>query len=660
LQRVTGGVAGLSQDPAAGLAAHRADGQGATLTTPAPRALFRPESDTSALRREGVPAMADAKMHRYRSHTCGALRKTDIGAGARLSGWVHRVRDHGGLLFVDLRDHYGLTQVVIDPDTAAFKTAERLRSEWVVRIDGKVRERPEGTVNAELATGDIEVYAAEIEVLAEAKELPVPVFGEPDYPEDLRLTYRFLDLRRETLHAIIMKRLAITRSIRARMHEAGFNEFPTPILTASSPEGARDFLVPSRVHPGKFYALPQAPQQYKQLLMMSGFDRYFQIAPCFRDEDPRADRLPGEFYQLDVEMSFVEQNDVLGTMEPIIRAVFEEHASGKPVTPAFPRIPYDTAIAKYGSDKPDLRNPIEMADVTDHFRGSGFKVFAGMIEKDPKVRVWAIPAKGGGSRAFCDRMNAWAQKEGQPGLGYVFWREEEGAAGAGPIAKNIGADRAAAIQSQLGLATGDASFFAAGDPARFYKFAGLARDQVGRELKLIDEDRFAFCWIVDFPFYEWNEDDKRIDFSHNPFSMPQGGSEALDAAKSTEDYLGIKAYQYDLVCNGYELASGGIRNHRPDTMVKAFGVAGLGPDVVEARFGALYRAFQYGAPPHGGMAAGIERMVMLLTGCTTVRDVALFPMNQQANDLLMGAPSEAANKQLNELHIRLNLPNRKS
>ncbi|HRQ28249.1 aspartate--tRNA ligase, partial [Hyphomicrobium sp.] len=506
---------------------------------------------------------AGGALHRYRSHTCGALRPDDIGATARLSGWVHRVRDHGGVLFIDLRDHYGLTQVVADPDSAAFKTAEAVRSEWVIRVDGLVRQRPEGTTNADLPTGEIELYASEIEVLSEAKELPVPVFGEPDYPEDLRLTYRFLDLRRETLHGIIMKRLAITRSIRQRMHDAGFNEFPTPILTASSPEGARDFLVPSRIHAGRFYALPQAPQQYKQLLMVSGFDRYFQIAPCFRDEDPRADRLPGEFYQLDVEMSFVEQEDIFRTMEPIMTAVFEEFSDGKRVDTDWQRIPYDTAIAKYGSDKPDLRNPIEMQDVTEHFRGSGFKVFAGMIEKDPKVRVWAIPAKGGGSRAFCDRMNAWAQKEGQPGLGYIFWREEEGAAGAGPIAKNVGAERAAAIQEQMGLATGDACFFTAGDPARFYKFAGLARDEVGRELKLVDEGRFAFAWIVDFPFYEWNEEEKKIDFSHNPFSMPKGGRDALEAAEKEgrDALLALKANQYDVVCNGYEIASGSVRNH---------------------------------------------------------------------------------------------------
>ncbi|MGE8941320.1 aspartate--tRNA ligase [Leptospira interrogans] len=630
-------------------------------------------------------------MHRYRSHTCGALRKSDVGNVARVSGWVHRVRDHGGLLFIDLRDHYGLTQVVADPDSKAFKAAETVRSEWVIRVDGVVRDRPEGTVNAELPTGEIELYASEIEVLSEAKELPVPVFGEPDYPEDLRLQYRFLDLRRETLHGIIMKRLAITSAIRRRMHEAGFNEFPTPILTASSPEGARDFLVPSRIHEGKFYALPQAPQQYKQLLMISGFDRYFQIAPCFRDEDPRADRLPGEFYQLDVEMSFVEQDDVLGTMEPVIRGVFEEFAAGKPVTPTFPRIPYDTAIAKYGSDKPDLRNPIEMQDVTEHFRGSGFKVFAGMIEKDPKVRVWAIPAPTGGSRAFCDRMNSWAQGEGQPGLGYMicetvmgpppksldeaiieamdrhgfdgYSRDQERKfyrTGKGPIAKNLGEAPTSILLDQLKLNHGDAVFFVAGDPSRFYKFAGLARDRVGQELKLVDENKFEFAWIVDFPFYEWNEDEKKIEFSHNPFSMPQGGGATLDAATTDEAKLQIKAYQYDLVCNGYELASGGIRNHRPDTMVKAFGIAGLGPEVVEQRFGALYRAFQYGAPPHGGMAAGIERMVMLLAGVKTVRDVALFPMNQQANDLLMGAPSEVAPKQLRELHIRLAPTERKA
>jgi aspartyl-tRNA synthetase len=625
-----------------------------------PCAWSRPPISTAKL--QGAPTMADAKsshstgLHRYRSHTCGALRLSDAGSHVRLSGWVHNIRDLGGLLFIDLRDHYGITQIVAQPGSAAFKDMERCRKEWVIRIDGAVTPRTSTTVNDKLATGTIEIAVSDIEVLAESKELPVPVLGEPEYPEDLRLQYRFLDLRRESLHANIMTRLAVIKFLRTRMDDAGFFEFSTPILTASSPEGARDFLVPSRIHAGKFYALPQAPQQYKQLLMMSGFDRYFQIAPCFRDEDPRADRLPGEFYQLDVEMSFVEQEDVFQQMEPIMTAVFEQFADGKPVTKGWPRIPYDEAIRTYGSDKPDLRNPLKMQDVTEHFRGSGFKVFAGMIEKDPKVRVWAIPAPTGGSRAFCDRMNGWAQKEGQPGLGYIMWRDEEGSAGAGPVAKNIGAERASAIQAQLALKTGDACFFTAGNPDKFYKFAGLARDQVGRELKLIDEGQFKFCWIVDFPQYEWNDDEKKIDFSHNPFSMPQGGLAALNAADTQEKILALKAFQYDIVCNGFELASGGIRNSVPEAMIKAFGIAGLGPEVVEQRFGGMYRAFQYGAPPHGGMAAGIDRIVMLLVGAKNLREVTLFPMNQQANDLLMGAPSEVDTKQLRELNLRVAIP----
>jgi aspartyl-tRNA synthetase len=597
----------------------------------------------------GLPVAAKGLSGRYRTHTCGQLKLSDVGQTVKLAGWVHRVRDHGGLLFIDLRDHYGLTQIVADPDSPAFKAVEKVRAEWVVSLVGAVKKRLPDTINPSLPTGAIEVFVSELEVLSEAKDLPLPVFGEPEYPEDTRLKYRFIDLRRETLHRNIMRRLDVVRSIRRRMSEAGFFEFATPILTASSPEGARDFLVPSRIHPGTFYALPQAPQQYKQLLMVSGFDRYFQIAPCFRDEDPRADRLPGEFYQLDVEMSFVTQDDVFATMEPVIRGVFEEFAGGKKVTETFPRIPYDTAIQRYGSDKPDLRNPIEMQDVTGHFRGSGFRVFAGMIEKDPKVRVWAIPAPGGGNRGFCDRMNAWAIGEGQPGMAWIFWKD---GAASGPVAKNAGEDRAAAIAAQLGLKDGDAVFFAAGDPARFYKFAGQARDRIGAELKLVDESRFALAWIVDFPFYEWNEEERRIDFSHNPFSMPQGGMEALSAARSTEDFLKIKAFQYDIVCNGFEIASGGIRNHVPETMVKAFGIAGLGPEVVEERFGGMYRAFQYGAPPHGGMAAGIDRMVMLIVGAKNLRDISLFPMNQQAQDLLMGAPSEASPKQLRELHLR--------
>jgi aspartyl-tRNA synthetase len=590
-------------------------------------------------------------MHRYRTHTCGALRESNIGETVRLSGWCHRIRDHGGVLFVDLRDHYGLTQCVVDPDSPAFSLAEKLRSEWVVRMEGKVRRRPEGTDNAELPTGKVELYVADIEVLGPAAELPLPVFGEQEYPEDIRLKYRFLDLRREKLHQNIMTRGAVVDSMRKRMKEQGFFEFQTPILTASSPEGARDFLVPSRIHPGKFYALPQAPQQYKQLLMMSGFDRYFQIAPCFRDEDPRADRLPGEFYQLDVEMSFVTQDDVFAAMEPVITGVFEDFAKGKPVTKNWPRIPFAEAVRKYGSDKPDLRNPIVMAEVSEHFRSSGFKVFARMLE-DKKNQVWAIPGNGGGSRAFCDRMNSWAQGEGQPGLGYIMWRE--GGEGAGPLANNIGPERTAAIRAQLGMAEGDAAFFVAGDPEKFWKFAGLARMKVGEELNLIDKDRFELAWIVDFPMYEYNEEDKKVDFSHNPFSMPQGGLEALQ----TQDPLTIKAFQYDIACNGYEIASGGIRNHKPEAMVKAFEIAGYGEKDVVERFGGMYRAFQYGAPPHGGMAAGLDRIVMLLCGTTNLREISLFPMNQQAVDLLMGAPSEVTPKQLKELHIRLNLPDK--
>jgi aspartyl-tRNA synthetase len=611
------------------------------------------KAKTQAKTKGDKAATGDSQtLHRYRSHTCGALRAGDIGETVRLSGWVHRVRDHGGVLFIDLRDHYGVTQVVADPDSPAFKIAETVRSEWVIRVDGKVRERPEGTVNAELPTGEVELFATEIEVLSAAKELPVPVFGEPDYPEDLRLQYRFLDLRRETLHNNIMLRNAIIASIRRRMHEEGFFEFQTPILTASSPEGARDFLVPSRLHPGKFYALPQAPQQFKQLIMIAGFDRYFQIAPCFRDEDARADRSPGEFYQLDVEMSFVTQDDVFAAIEPVMRGVFEEFGKGKPVNSPFPRIPYDEAISKYGTDKPDLRNPIEMQDVTEHFRGSGFKIFAGMIDKDPKVQVWAIPAPSGGSRAFCDRMNSWAQGEGQPGLAYVFWRDGD-EAGAGPVAKNIGPERAKAIKDQLGLKDGDAVFFAAGNPKKFHRFAGEARTRVGHELKLLDEDRFEFCWIVDFPMYEWNEDEKKIQFSHNPFSAPQGGIEAIEAAKTDEEKLALKAWQYDIVCNGVELSSGAIRNHLPDVMVKTFEIAGHPPDLLEQEFGGMLKALQFGAPPHGGIAPGIDRIVMLLAGATNLRDVIMFPMNQQAQDLLMGAPSEVSPKHLRELSIRV-------
>ena len=587
-------------------------------------------------------------MHAYRSHTCGALTAAQVGETVRLSGWVHRKRDHGGVLFVDLRDHYGITQIVADSDSPALAVLEALRVESVVTIDGNVKARSDATVNANLPTGAIEVYARGATVLSAAEELPMPVAGEQEYPEEIRLRYRFLDLRRETLHANIMTRTAVIKETRRKMEDIGFTEFSTPILTASSPEGARDFLVPSRIHPGKFFALPQAPQQYKQLLMVAGFDRYFQIAPCFRDEDPRADRLPGEFYQLDLEMSFVTQEEVWETMEPVMAGVFETFAKGAAVTPAgeFPRIPYAQAMLDYGTDKPDLRNPLIIRDVTSEFTQSGFGLFEKIVGSGGKVRLVAAPGTAEKSRKFFDEMNDWARSEGHAGLGYVT--RKAGVFG-GPIAKNHGEEKMAALFDALGLGPDDGAFFAAGKEEQAAKLAGQARARVGEQLGLIEKDAFRFCWIIDFPFYEWSEEEKKVDFAHNPFSMPQGGLEALE----TQDPLTIKAYQYDLVCNGYELASGSIRNQHPDLMVKAFELTGLTQADVEERFGGMYRAFQYGAPPHGGMAAGVDRMVMLLCGVQNLREITLFPMNQRAEDLLMGAPSAPELKQMRELHLRV-------
>jgi aspartyl-tRNA synthetase len=586
-------------------------------------------------------------MHPYRSHTCGALAQADVGQNVRLSGWVHRKRDHGGVLFVDLRDHYGITQVVADSDSPALAVLEGLRVESVVMIEGEVKARSAGTVNPNLSTGEIEVYARAATVLSAAEELPMPVAGEQEYPEDIRLRYRFLDLRRETLHANIVRRTKVISDMRRRMEAAGFTEYSTPILTASSPEGARDFLVPSRIHAGKFYALPQAPQQYKQLLMVAGFDRYFQIAPCFRDEDPRADRLPGEFYQLDLEMSFVTQEEVWETMEPVIGGAFEAFADGKPVTPSgqFPRIAHDEAILKYGSDKPDLRNPLLITDVAAHFTTSGFGLFEKIVAGGGTVRAIPAPGTADRSRKFFDDMNEWARSEGHEGLGYVTRKQGEFG---GPIAKNHGTEGMEALYAALGLGPDDGLFFAAGKADQAAKLAGLARTRVAEQLGLIDKDRFELCWIVDFPFYEWDEDAKKVEFAHNPFSMPQGGMAALEGA----DPLSIKAFQYDLVCNGYEIASGSIRNQNPELMVKAFELVGLSKADVEQRFGGLYRAFQYGAPPHGGMAAGVDRIVMLVCGAQNLREITLFPMNQRAEDLLMGAPSPAEPRQLRELHLR--------
>ncbi|HJT43877.1 MAG TPA: aspartate--tRNA ligase [Rhizomicrobium sp.] len=597
-------------------------------------------------------------MHAYRTHTCGQLRKADVGSSVRLSGWVNRRRDHGGLIFLDLRDHYGVTQCVIEPDAAAFALVDTARSEWVLTLTGKVVARSAETVNKDLATGEVELRIEQASVQSKAQELPLPVFGDHDYPEETRLTYRFLDLRRERLHKNIMLRANVITSIRRRMIEQGFTEFQTPILTASSPEGARDFLVPSRRYPGQFYALPQAPQQFKQLIMVSGFDRYFQIAPCFRDEDGRADRSPGEFYQLDLEMSFVTQDDVFAAVAPVLAGVFEEFANGKAVTkPPFIRIPYAEAMLKYGTDKPDLRNPIEIVDVSEVFSRAEveFKAF-----KNKTVR--AIPAPGGASqpRSFFDKLNEWARGEGAAGLGYIQFEEEGGVlAGKGPIAKFIPAGVLADMAKVAKVKAGDALFFSADAKSdRAATIAGMARTRIGRELNLIPDGEYKFCWIVDFPMYEWNEDDKKIDFSHNPFSMPQFDREkflALDQ-NDHETILGLKAYQYDIVCNGYELSSGAIRNHDPDVMLKAFEIAGYARAETEEKFKGMINAFRHGAPPHGGTAPGIDRIVMLLAGEENLREVTMFPMTQSAQDLLMNAPSPASPKQLKELHLKIVYP----
>ncbi len=587
-------------------------------------------------------------MHAFRSHTCAELTSADVGSTVRLSGWVHRVRDHGGILFIDLRDHYGITQVLCDPDSPVFDEVEKLRAEWCIRIDGEVKARDPELINPKIPTGEIEVFIRDMEVLGRAAELPLQVFGDQEYPEETRLRYRYLDLRREAMQTNMKLRSDVVASMRRRMWDIGFREFQTPIITASSPEGARDFLVPSRLHPGKFYALPQAPQQFKQLIMVSGFDRYFQIAPCFRDEDPRADRSPTDFYQLDMEMSFVTQQDVFDTIQPVIEGIFEEFGNGAKVDRHWPQISYKDAALWYGTDKPDLRNPIKMQDVSEHFRGSGFKIFASLLEQEG-TQIRAIPAQGGGSRKFCDRMNAFAQKEGLPGMGYIFWREgENGVEAAGPLAKNIGSERTEAIRRQLGLGKGDAAFFLGGRPSAFEAVAAKARNVIGEELGLTEKNRFAFAWVVDFPMYEKDEETGAIDFSHNPFSMPQGGLEALEG-----DPLEVLGWQYDLACNGYEILSGAIRNHRLDIMFKAFSLAGYDEDEVRRRFGGMVNAFQYGAPPHGGCAAGIDRIVMLLADTANIREVIMFPMNQRAEDLMMSAPSDPSPEQLMELGLRV-------
>lgn len=612
-------------------------------------------------------------MHAFRSHSCAELNKAHVGEAVRLSGWVHRIRDHGGVLFVDLRDHYGVTQVLCDPDSPVFTDMENVRSEWCIRIDGNVKARDESLINKKIPTGEIEVFVRDLEILGAAEELPLMVFGDQEYPEETRLKYRFLDLRRDQMQNNMKLRSDVVMSMRKRMWDRDFREYQTPIITASSPEGARDFLVPSRLHPGKFYALPQAPQQFKQLMMVAGFDKYFQIAPCFRDEDPRADRSPTDFYQLDMEMSFVTQQDVFDTIQPVLQGVFEEFGGDRTVNSEWPQISYADAAKWYGTDKPDLRNPIKMQDVSEHFRGSGFAIFAKLLEQEG-TEVRAVPAPTGGGRKFCDRMNKFAQEQGLPGMGYIFWREktadsvaqelgikvkeaqallktgeaEGGMEAAGPLAKNIGPERTEAIRQQLELGVGDAAFFLGGKPKTFEAVAGRARDVIGKELKLLDEDRFAFAWIVDFPIFQKDDDTGAIDFDHNPFSMPQGGMSILE-----NDPMSATGFQYDLACNGYELVSGAIRNHKPDIMFKAFEIAGYGEDEVRKRFGGMVNAFQYGAPPHGGCAAGVDRIVMLLADQQNIREVVMFPMNQRAEDLMMNAPSDPTSDQLMELGLRV-------
>ena len=584
----------------------------------------------------------------YRTHNCNELSVKDVDKKVILSGWVHRIRDHGGVLFIDLRDHYGITQVVIDPDSRDFVTAEKLRSEWCIQIIGKVKLRDHELINRNLSTGEIEVFIETIKILTKADDLPIPVFGDLEYPEETRLKYRFLDLRRDGLHKNMVLRSNVISSIRQEMWKIGFNEFQTPILTASSPEGARDFLVPSRLNKGKFYALPQAPQQFKQLIMMGGFDKYFQIAPCFRDEDPRSDRSPTDFYQLDIEMSFVSQKDVLDTVKPVIENIFKQYAGTKKVESEWPLISYENSMLWYGCDKPDLRNPIKMQIVSDIFRDSGFAVFANIL-KNHGTEIKAIPAPGGGSRNFCDRMNSYAQKEGLPGMGYIFWREVDGKIdAAGPLAKNIGEEKSEIIRKQLNLNIGDAAFFLGGKPSNFDAFSARARIHIGNQLKLINEEVFAFAWIVDFPMYEKDEEEGTIDFSHNPFSMPQGGINALMG-----DPLKVKGYQYDLACNGYELLSGAIRNHELDTLYKAFELAGYSKNEVSSKFQGITEGLKFGPPPHGGCALGIDRMIMLLAEEENIREVIMFPMNQRGEDLMMNAPSIPSNQQLIELNLKL-------